>query len=62
MAVDPQTAAQAAGRTSSAHSGMPMPSLGTDYYHVDELLTDEERSIRDRVREFSDREVVPIHQ
>jgi glutaryl-CoA dehydrogenase len=35
------------------------PSLGTDYYLLDELLTDEEREIRDRVRVFCDREVVP---
>jgi glutaryl-CoA dehydrogenase len=35
-------------------------SLGTDYYLVEELLTDEEREIRDKVRAFADREVVPI--
>ena len=35
-------------------------SLGTDYYLIDELLTDEEREIRDKVRAFSDREVIPI--
>lgn len=35
-------------------------SLGTDYYLIDELLTDEEREIRDRVRAFCDQEVVPI--
>ena len=27
-------------------------SLGTDFYLVDELLTDEERRIRDKVRAF----------
>ncbi|MGI9048738.1 MAG: acyl-CoA dehydrogenase family protein, partial [Rubrobacteraceae bacterium] len=27
---------------------------------IDELLTDEEREIRDKVRAFSDREVIPI--
>src|SRR3984893_9253325 len=32
----------------------------TDYYLMDELLTAEERSIRDKVRAFSDKEVVPI--
>ncbi len=31
-----------------------------DYYHVDELLTDEERMVRDLVREWVDREVIPI--
>lgn len=35
-------------------------SLGTDFYLIDELLTDEERGIRDRVRAFCDREVIPI--
>ena len=35
-------------------------SLGTDYYLTDELLTDEEREIRDRVRAFCDEEVIPI--
>ena len=34
--------------------------LGTDYYLLDELLTDEEREIRDKVRAFADREVIPI--
>ncbi|MBA2377232.1 MAG: acyl-CoA dehydrogenase family protein [Rubrobacter sp.] len=35
-------------------------SLGTDFYLLDELLTDEERGIRDRVRDFCDREVIPV--
>ena len=35
-------------------------SLGTDYYLIDELLTDEEREIRDRVRSFADREIIPV--
>jgi glutaryl-CoA dehydrogenase len=35
-------------------------SLGTDYYLIDELLTNEERELRDRVRAFADREVIPI--
>ena len=35
-------------------------SLGTDYYLIDELLTDEEREIRDKVRSFVDREVIPV--
>ncbi len=35
-------------------------SLGTDYYLMDELLTDEERRVRDRVRAFCDHEVIPI--
>ncbi len=35
-------------------------SLGVDFYRMDELLTPEERSIRDKVRAFCDREVTPI--
>ena len=35
-------------------------SLGTDYYLIEELLTDEEREIRDKVRAFADREVIPV--
>ena len=35
-------------------------SLVTDYYLLDELFTDEEREIRDRVRAFADAEVIPV--
>ena len=35
-------------------------SLGTDYYLIEELLTDEEKEIRDRVRSFADEEVIPV--
>ncbi|HEY6751148.1 MAG TPA: acyl-CoA dehydrogenase family protein [Rubrobacteraceae bacterium] len=35
-------------------------SLGTDYYLIEELLTDEEREVRDKVRAFADREVISI--
>ena len=35
-------------------------ALGTDYYLIDELLSDEERNVHDKVRDFCDREVVPI--
>ncbi len=31
-----------------------------DYYLLDELLTDEDRAVRDRVRAFVDSEVLPI--
>ncbi len=34
-------------------------SRGTDFYWLDELLTDQEREIRDRVRVWCDTEVVP---
>jgi len=33
---------------------------GVDYYDVDELLSDEEKSIRDTVRDFVNEEVIPI--
>src|SRR5262249_16931807 len=33
---------------------------GLDFYNVDELLDDEERMIRDTVREFVSGEVIPI--
>lgn len=32
----------------------------TDFYLMDELLTEEERSVRDKVRAFCDKEVIPI--
>ncbi len=35
-------------------------SLGTDYYQLDEFFTDEEREIRDKVRAFADREIIPV--
>ena len=35
-------------------------SLGTDFYLMDELLTDDERTIRDKVRAFCDAEVIPV--
>jgi glutaryl-CoA dehydrogenase len=31
-----------------------------DFYRIDDLLTDEEREVRDRVRTFSDKEILPI--
>src|SRR5919202_276137 len=38
----------------------PASSLGTDYFSLDDLLTEEEREVRDRVRSFCDKEVIPI--
>ncbi len=35
-------------------------STGTDFYLMDELLTEEERQIRDKVHSFCDTEVIPI--
>jgi glutaryl-CoA dehydrogenase len=40
------------------------PVLGgpehTDYYLINDLLTDEQRALRQRVRDFVDREVIPV--
>ncbi len=38
--------------------GATLPPV--DFYGIDELLTDEERAVRDRVRAFVDREVIPL--
>ncbi len=37
-----------------------MAYQGVDYYHLDELLTDEEKLIRDSVREWVNSKVIPI--
>ena len=42
-----------------AHGAVPMPSP-TDLYNVDSLLTEEERMVRDTVREFVRERVLPI--
>jgi glutaryl-CoA dehydrogenase len=38
---------------------LPTTPPSTDYYLIDELLTPEERDVRDRVRSWVDREVIP---
>jgi glutaryl-CoA dehydrogenase len=48
--------AQLLDRVGAAVTGSP----GTDYYLLDDLLSDEERAIRDKVRAFADEEVLPI--
>jgi glutaryl-CoA dehydrogenase len=35
-------------------------SLGTDYYLLEELISDEEKEIRNKVRAFADQEIIPI--
>ncbi len=37
-----------------------MPFIGVDFYRIDDLLTDEERMVRDTVRRFVDERVIPI--
>jgi glutaryl-CoA dehydrogenase len=41
-------------------SDSPRPEPVTDLYLVDELLSESERDIRDRVRAFGEREVLPV--
>jgi glutaryl-CoA dehydrogenase len=36
------------------------PPAPTDFYRIDDLLSDAEREVRDRVRTFCDKEVTPI--
>lgn len=36
------------------------PSLHTDFYLMDELLTEEERAVRDKVRAFCNKEILPV--
>jgi glutaryl-CoA dehydrogenase len=68
MSASDQKAAAAVPRPAgAAGDGQPVvepPVLGgpehTDYYHVDDLLTDEQRELRRRVRNFMDQEVRPI--
>ncbi len=60
MSIDataPPTAA--AGTPLDLTAGLTTPR-GTDYYLLSELLTDAEREIRDRVRNFVDTQVLPI--
>jgi glutaryl-CoA dehydrogenase len=37
-----------------------MAFTGVDYYRLDDLLTEEQKLVRQTVREFVEREVVPI--
>jgi glutaryl-CoA dehydrogenase len=54
-----QPAETAAGARVDLTAGLTTPR-GTDYYLLADLLSDEERDIRDRVRAFVDRDVLPI--
>src|SRR5919106_7073127 len=35
-------------------------SLGADYFFLDDLLTEEQRDVRDRVRSFCDKDLIPV--
>jgi glutaryl-CoA dehydrogenase len=61
--VEPRAASVATG----SGNGRPVvepPVLGgsehTDFYQFDKLLTDDQRELRQRVRQFMDSEVLPI--
>lgn len=55
--VVPESATDTARRSTTV-AGEALPPV--DFYGLDELLTPEEREVRDRVRQFVDSEVVPI--
>lgn len=44
----------------SADDPQAATAAATDYYLLDEQLSDEERAIRDRVRAFGEQEVLPV--
>ncbi|MER5686698.1 acyl-CoA dehydrogenase family protein [Streptomyces sp. NPDC002205] len=48
------------GRPSGVEPPVPGGPEHSDYYLLDNLLTDEQRALRKKVREFMDREVIPI--
>jgi glutaryl-CoA dehydrogenase len=56
--MSPDTDHQHADADADADSDAAAPT--EDYYLLDETLSDDERAIRDRVRSFGEREVLPI--
>ena len=59
---------RSAAGAATADAAAPSPDLrrdlacsqGTDFFSMDDLLTAEERAIRDRVRAFADQELIPV--
>ena len=51
--------AAAARRQRVPEPGTSLPT-GTDFFRLDELLTQRERDVRDKVRSFCDQEVIPV--
>ena len=58
---------QASGGVPGHRTGWSAPlsddfsqSLGTDFYQLEDRLTDEERALRDKVRAFTDAEIIPV--
>jgi glutaryl-CoA dehydrogenase len=62
------TATETGDGGSNLAVALPTPELshelgraqGTDFFSIDDLLSTEERDIRDRVRAFSDNEILPV--
>ncbi|MDP9396648.1 MAG: acyl-CoA dehydrogenase family protein [Actinomycetota bacterium] len=58
----------ASERMTSVEVAVPSPaqsnelgrSQGTDFFSIEELLTDEERAVRDKVRAFADEQIIPV--
>jgi glutaryl-CoA dehydrogenase len=44
----------------NAHEDPDRAALAADYYQLDDLLSEEERALRDRIRAFSEAEVLPV--
>lgn len=47
-------------RPGAMHTFTDEQNLSSDFLLLEDLFTDEERAIRDRIRQFSDQEVIPI--
>jgi len=56
----PALVKKAARKAAVPDTPRPVDPLDTDFYLLDELLTAKERAVRDKVRAFSDAEVVPV--
>jgi glutaryl-CoA dehydrogenase len=64
----PRVAVDGGDGSTASEVAAPTPALsqelgraqGTDFFAMDDLLTEEERSIRDRVRAFADEQLIPV--
>lgn len=54
------TQVRPADHASGVMRAAPSSDVGLDYYHLDDLLTPEEKEFRYRVRQFMNREVEPV--
>jgi glutaryl-CoA dehydrogenase len=60
MTTTSRKSAESRGRAATGKQSERGAASGADFYLVDELLTPEEREIRDKVRVFCDRDVIPV--